>query len=191
MWLLFHLMGTIHDFHTDYNVGKLGENLIRAYYNAQRTADDKRIYITRETKLEEQIKGADLFVMNNELNYKYVEVKTDTQMKDTENFALEYMIEYRTGFKTIGCQMKTYPDYMFYWQHPTNVIYYWEPDKLNPYIVDWLMSDKYKKVKTENKKFFSRSLLVPIRDMLDTTLVHEIFVSMNPVDKVLEDVAET
>ena len=52
------------------------------------------------------------------MDTKYFEVKTDTQSVTTDNVALEIQIVHPTK-KTIGCALKTFPDYLFYWQHPS------------------------------------------------------------------------
>ena len=106
-------------------------------------------------------------------------------MNDTDNFALEIMIVQEDGTKKIGAVMKTFPDYLFYWIYPTNRLLYWNPTELNPYIIDWVSDNKYKIIETENKKFFSRNMIVPISDMLATGFVKEIQVSMELVDKVI------
>lgn len=118
------------------------------------------------------------------MDTKYFEVKTDTQSVTTNNVALEIQIVHPTK-KTIGCAMKTFPDYLFYWIYPTNRLLYWNPTELNPYIIDWVDEKKYKIIETENKKFFSRNLIVPIQALMDTGLVKEIEVSMLLVDKVI------
>ena len=84
--------------------------------------------------------------------------------------------------------MKTFPDFLFYWIYPTNRVLFWNPTELNTYIIDWTYDNKYKIVETENKKFFSRSMLVPIEDMLATSVVKELSVSMELVDKVVAGV---
>jgi hypothetical protein len=128
--------------------------------------------------------GADFFVVSNQMDTKYFEVKTDTQSVTTNNVALEIQIVH-PGKKTIGCAMKTFPDYLFYWIYPTNRLLYWNPTELNPYIIDWVDEKKYKIIETENKKFFSRNLIVPIEALMGTGLVKEIEVSMLLVDKVI------
>ena len=118
------------------------------------------------------------------MDTKYFEVKTDTQSVTTDNVAMEIQIVHPTK-KTIGCALKTFPDYLFYWIYPTNRLLYWNPTELNPYIIDWVSDKKYKIIETENKKFFSRNMIVPISDMLATGFVKEIQVSMELVDKVI------
>ena len=118
------------------------------------------------------------------MDTKYFEVKTDTQSVTTDNVALEIQIVHPTK-KTIGCALKTFPDYLFYWIYPTNRLLYWNPTELNPYIIDWVSDNKYKIIETENKNFFSRNMIVPISDMLATGFVKEIQVSMELVDKVI------
>ena len=86
--------------------------------------------------------------------------------------------------KTIGCALKTFPDFLFYWIYPTNQLLYWNPEELVPYIIDWLIDDKYRIVDAENKNFFSRSLIVPIEDLLATNVVRTINVSFNLLDEV-------
>ena len=77
------------------------------------------------------------------MDTKYFEVKTDTQSVTTDNVALEIQIVHPTK-KTIGCALKTFPDYLFYWIYPTNRLLYWNPTELNPYIIDWVDEKKYK-----------------------------------------------
>ena len=84
--------------------------------------------------------------------------------------------------------MKTFPDFLFYWIYPTNRVLFWNPTELNAYNIDWTYDNKYKIVETENKNFFSRSMLVPIEDMLATSVVKELTVSMELVDKVVAGV---
>ena len=173
-------------FDTQNEVGKVGETLVRKYYESQTNREGKAIFICRPAKYDEQMKGADLFVINNELGYKYIEVKTDTQSHQTGNVALEFQICHHDGKLSIGCQLKTFADYMFYWQHPTNTIYYWKPEDLIPFIVNWLMEDKHKIVHADNKKFFSRSLLIPVGELLDTGVVKTIEVEEGIVNNVLQ-----
>lgn len=174
-------MGTIHEFKDDYNIGLLGENLIRDYYNSRRTSEGKDIYIVRPAQQWEQEQGADFFVVNNELGTKYFEVKTDTQSKDTGNVALEIQIVYGDT-KSIGCALKTFPDYLFYWIYPTTDVLYWNPKELNPYIVDWLL-DSPKIVETKNKNFFSRSMLVSVEKLKQTGVVRTLDVPLAIVEK--------
>tara|TARA_Y100000114_G_scaffold137126_1_gene139170 strand:- start:1058 stop:1588 length:531 start_codon:yes stop_codon:yes gene_type:complete len=174
-------MGTIHEFKDDYNIGLLGENLIKDYYNSRYTSEGKEIYIVRPAEKWEQEQGADFFVVNNKLGTKYFEVKTDTQSKDTGNVALEIQIVYGDT-KSIGCALKTFPDYLFYWIYPTTKVLYWNPKELNPYIVDWLL-DNPKIVETKNKNFFSRSLLVSVEKLKQTSVVRSFEVPLEIVEK--------
>lgn len=170
------------DFEEQLAIGKKGEQLVRSYYESQ-GADGKSKFIVRDAREEEQKKGADFFIINNELGSRYIEVKTDTRAEDTGNVALEVQIVYE-GTKTIGCALKTFPDFLFYWIYPTNQLLYWNPEELVPYIIDWLIDDKYRIVDAENKNFFSRSLIVPIEDLLATNVVRTINVSFNLLDEV-------
>ena len=163
-------------------IGKKGEQLVKSYYESQ-GADGKSKFIVRDAREEEQKKGADFFIINNELGSRYIEVKTDTRAEDTGNVALEVQIVYGDT-KTIGCALKTFPDFLFYWIYPTNQLLYWNPEELVPYIIDWLIDDKYRIVDAENKNFFSRSLIVPIEDLLATNVVRTINVSFNLLDEV-------
>lgn len=164
-------------------MGQQGEKLIQRFYENMRE-NGKNIYIVRPAKKWEQQQGADFFVVNNELGTKYFEVKTDTQAKDTGNVALEIQIVDNDGFKSVGCAMKTFPDFLFYWIYGTPEILYWQPKRLNPWIVDWI-ADGHKIVETENKNFFSRSLLVPISELKATGDVKNIKVSQELIDEVL------
>ena len=170
------------DFEEQLAIGKKGEQLVRSYYESQ-GADGKSKFIVRDAREEEQKKGADFFIINNELGSRYIEVKTDTRAEDTGNVALEVQIVYGDT-KTIGCALKTFPDFLFYWIYPTNQLLYWNPEELVPYIIDWLIDDKYRIVDAENKNFFSRSLIVPIEDLLATNIVRTINVSFNLLDEV-------
>ena len=170
------------DFEEQLAVGKKGEQLVRYYYESQ-LDEGKTKFIVRDAKEEEQKKGADFFIINNELGCRYIEVKTDTRAEDTGNVALEVQIAYGDT-KTIGCALKTFPDFLFYWIYPTNQLLYWNPEELVPYIIDWLIDDKYRIVDAENKNFFSRSLIVPIEDLLATNVVRTINVSFNLLDEV-------
>ena len=140
------------DFEEQLAIGKKGEQLVKSYYESQ-GADGKSKFIVRDAREEEQKKGADFFIINNELGSRYIEVKTDTRAEDTGNVALEVQIVYGDT-KTIGCALKTFPDFLFYWIYPTNQLLYWNPEELVPYIIDWLIDDKYRIVDAENKNFF-------------------------------------
>ena len=171
------------DFEEQLAIGKKGELLVKNYYESQKTDEGKIKFIVRDARKEEQLKGADFFILNNELGTRYVEVKTDTRAEETANVALEIQVVYRDT-KTIGCALKTFPDFLFYWIYPTNQLLYWTPDALIPYIIDWIIEDKYRIVDAENKNFFSRSLIVPIEDVLATGVAHSISVSYHLLDLV-------
>lgn len=173
----------IYEFGKQFEVGEQGELLIKKFYESK-TAEGKSIYIIRPAQQWEQQQGADFFVVNNELGTKYFEVKTDTQAKETGNVALEVQIVDNDGFKSIGCAMKTFPDYLFYWIYPTEEILYWNPQKLNPWIIDWI-ADGHRIVEAENKNFFSRSLLVPIEELKATGDVRSLTVSQELIDEVI------
>lgn len=166
-------------------MGQKGEELVKLFYESKRESA-KNIYIVRPTKEWEQKQGADFFVVNNELGTKYFEVKTDTQTKDTGNVALEIQIVYGDTDKRIGCALKTFPDYLFYWVYPTQDILYWNPQELNPFIVDWIAEGK-RVVEVENKNFFSRTMLIPIEEMFNTGVVKKIQVSEELINKVLHE----
>ena len=165
-------------------MGEQGERLVKLFYESKRK-EEKAIYIVRQAEPWEQQQGADFFVVNDELGTKYFEVKTDTQAKDTGNVALEIQIVDNDGFKSIECAMKTFPDYLFYWIHPTTEILYYDPKKLNPWIVDWIADGNHRVVKAENKNFFSRSLLVPISELKATGEVHTLNVSQELLEEVI------
>tara|TARA_E500000178_G_scaffold356599_1_gene435918 strand:+ start:13920 stop:14453 length:534 start_codon:yes stop_codon:yes gene_type:complete len=173
------------DFETQNAIGKKGETLVKKYYEAQTDNEGKRQFICRDVTFDDQMKGADLFIINNELGARYVEVKTDTQIKNTDNFALEIMIVQDNGEKKIGAALKTFADFLFYWEYPTSTLYYWNPQELVPYIIDWMYDNKYKIVEAQNKNFFSRTMLVPKKDLLATNIVKEITVSYHIVDEIL------
>jgi hypothetical protein len=165
-------------------VGEQGERLVKLFYESKRE-EKKSIYIVRQAEPWEQQQGADFFVVNNELGTKYFEVKTDTQAKETGNVALEIQIVDNDGFKSIGCAMKTFPDYLFYWIYPTTEILYYDPKKINPWIIDWIAAGNHRIVEAENKNFFSRSLLIPISELKATGEVHTLNVSEELVDKAI------
>ena len=171
------------DFKEQLAIGEKGETLVKLFYESQ-TDDGKTKFVVRKTRMEEQLKGADLFILNNELGMKYIEVKTDTQTVNTGNVALEIQIVQDDGTMQAGCQFKTFTDYMFYWAYPSNQIYYWKPEELIPFIVNWIMEGKYRIVDAENKNFFSRNLLVPVEDLLATKVVSTINLSYHLLDKV-------
>ena len=85
-------------------VGKLGEKLILNHYNSIKDDNGNR-YVARATRIDEQLQGADLMVFNQSLKTNYIEVKTDTQIEETNNIALEYLIEQESGDYQVGCQM--------------------------------------------------------------------------------------
>jgi len=171
------------DFEEQLAVGKKGEQLVRYYYESQ-LDEGKTKFIVRNAKEEEQKKGADFFIINNELGCRYVEVKTDTRAEETGNVALEVQVVYGDTDKRIGCALKTFPDFLMYWIYPTNRILYWNPERLIPYIMDWIINKEYRIVDAENKNFFSRSLIVPIDVLLSTGVANEFSVSYHLLDKV-------
>ena len=172
------------DFQEQLEVGQLGENLIKKYYQSKEK-DGKSLYICRPAKGDEQRLGADLFVVDGHLNYKYIEVKTDTQAHDTGNVAFEIQIVHENK-KTIGAAMKTFPDYLFYWIFPTTCVLYWNPSEINPYILDWIT--EYRIVEAQNKNFFSRTLIVPQDVVMATGVVHKLHIDWNMVDEVVKGV---
>jgi len=165
------------DFKEQLEIGKQGEKLVKGYYEAQQTEEGKNLYIVRDARPDEQARGADFFILNNKLGFRYVEVKTDTQAQDTGNVALEIQIVQDDGTKQAGCQFKTFSDFMFYWIYPSNELLYWQPTELLPYLVDWIMEGTYRIVDAQNKNFFSRNLIVPIEAMQATGLVRSVYVS--------------
>lgn len=170
------------DFEEQLAIGKKGEKLVKLYYE-QQGADGKSKFIVRDARKEEQMKGADFFIINQDLGSRYIEVKTDTRAEETGNVALEVQVV-SDQKKTIGCALKTFPDFLFYWVYPTNQLLYWTPEELVPYIIDWLIEDKYRIVDAENKNFFSRSLIVPIEDLIATGVVRTINLSFNLLHEV-------
>ena len=172
-------------------VGKLGEKLILNHYNSI-TDESGNKYHARATRIDEQLQGADLMVFNQSLKTNYIEVKTDTQIEETKNIALEYLIEQESGDYQVGCQMKTFADFMMYWSYPTNFVRYWNPKKLQPYIVTWIRDSKYKTVKVinENKhgdKWFAHCLLVPTYEFDKLQQVNSFLVSLNVLQGVLNE----
>lgn len=171
------------DFEEQLEIGKQGEKLIKRFYETQKTEEDKNKYIVRNARKEEQLKGADFFIINNELGTRYVEVKTDTRAEQTGNVALEIQIVYGDTDKRIGCALKTFPDFLMYWIYPTNRVLYWNPERLIPYIMDWIINQEHRIVDAENKNFFSRSLIVPIDVLLKTGEANEFTVSYHLLDE--------
>ena len=171
------------DFEEQLEIGKQGEKLIKKFYETQTTEEGKNKYIVRDARKEEQLKGADFFIINNELGTRYVEVKTDTRAEQTGNVALEIQIVYGDTDKRIGCALKTFPDFLMYWIYPTNRVLYWNPERLIPYIMDWIINQEHRIVDAENKNFFSRSLIVPIDVLLKTGEANEFTVSYHLLDE--------
>ena len=171
------------DFEEQLEIGKQGEKLIKRFYETQKTEEDKNKYIVRDARKEEQLKGADFFIINNELGTRYVEVKTDTRAEQTGNVALEIQIVYGDTDKRIGCALKTFPDFLMYWIYPTNRVLYWNPERLIPYIMDWIINQEHRIVDAENKNFFSRSLIVPIEELIKTGEANEFTVSYHLLDE--------
>ena len=171
------------DFEEQLEIGKQGEKLIKRFYETQKTEEDKNKYIVRDARKEEQLKGADFFIINNELGTRYVEVKTDTRAEQTGNVALEIQIVYGDTDKRIGCALKTFPDFLMYWIYPTNRVLYWNPERLIPYIMDWIINQEHRIVDAENKNFFSRSLIVPIDVLIKTGEANEFTVSYHLLDE--------
>lgn len=171
------------DFEEQLEIGKQGEKLIKRFYETQKTEEDKNKYIVRDARKEEQLKGADFFIISNELGTRYVEVKTDTRAEQTGNVALEIQIVYGDTDKRIGCALKTFPDFLMYWIYPTNRVLYWNPERLIPYIMDWIINQEHRIVDAENKNFFSRSLIVPIDVLLKTGEANEFTVSYHLLDE--------
>ena len=171
------------DFEEQLEIGKQGEKLIKRFYETQKTKENKNRYIVRDARKEEQLKGADFFIISNELGTRYVEVKTDTRAEQTGNVALEIQIVYGEDDKRIGCALKTFPDFLMYWIYPTNRVLYWNPEKLIPYIMDWIINQEHRIVDAENKNFFSRSLIVPIDVLLQTGEANEFTVSYHLLDE--------
>ena len=171
------------NFEEQLEIGKQGEKLIKRFYETQKTEEDKNKYIVRNARKEEQLKGADFFIINNELGTRYVEVKTDTRAEQTGNVALEIQIVYGDTDKRIGCALKTFPDFLMYWIYPTNRVLYWNPERLIPYIMDWIINQEHRIVDAENKNFFSRSLIVPIDVLLKTGEANEFTVSYHLLDE--------
>ena len=171
------------NFEEQLEIGKQGEKLIKRFYETQKTEEDKNKYIVRDARKEEQLKGADFFIISNELGTRYVEVKTDTRAEQTGNVALEIQIVYGDTDKRIGCALKTFPDFLMYWIYPTNRVLYWNPERLIPYIMDWIINQEHRIVDAENKNFFSRSLIVPIDVLLKTGEANEFTVSYHLLDE--------
>ena len=172
-------------------VGKMGEQLILKHYNTI-TDETGNKYHARPTRMEEQLQGADIWVFNQELKDNFIEVKTDTQIQDTNNVALEYLIEQENGELQIGCQMKTFADFMMYWTYPTNFVRFWKPRVLQPYLLTWIKEDEYRSIKVINenaqgKKWFAHCLLVPVSEFDKLSFVKNFLVSMDIVESVINE----
>jgi len=172
-------------------IGKIGEKLILAHYNSIEDEKGHKFH-ARKTRMEEQLKGADIWVFNTQLNSKFIEVKTDTQINETNNLALEYLIEQESGELAIGCQMKTFADYMMYWTYPTNFVRYWNPTNLLPFLLTWIKNDTYRTVKVQNEnengdKWLAHCLLVPTSDFDTLGFISSLRVSLNILEKVLDE----
>ena len=105
---------------------------------------------------------------------------------------MEYLIEQENGNLQTGCQMKTFADFMMYWSYPTNFVRYWNPTKLQPYIVTWIRDSKYKTVKVINEnqqgdKWFAHCLLVPTYEFDKLKQVNSFLVSLNVLQGVLDE----
>jgi hypothetical protein len=129
-------------------------------------------------------------------NYKVLTlwflIRALKQIEETKNIALEYLIEQDNGDLQIGCQMKTFADFMMYWSYPTNFVRYWNPKKLQPYIVTWIRDSKYKTVKVINEnqqgdKWFAHCLLVPTYEFDKLKQVNSFLVSLNVLEGVLNE----
>ena len=88
--------------------------------------------------------------------------------------------------------MKTFADFMMYWSYPTNFVRYWNPKKLQPYIVTWIRDSKYKTVKVINEnqqgdKWFAHCLLVPTYEFDKLQQVKSFLVSLNVLEGVLNE----
>ena len=53
------------DFDEQLTIGKRGESLIKKYYESQTTNEGKIKFIVRDARKEEQLKGADFFILKN------------------------------------------------------------------------------------------------------------------------------
>ena len=179
----------IFNFKEQDKIGKLGEKLILNHYNS--IVDERgNKYHARPTRMEEQLQGADIWVFNQELKANFIEVKTDTQIQETNNVALEYLIEQENGELQIGCQMKTFADFMMYWSYPTNYVRYWTPRILQPHLLTWIKDNKYRTVKVENQneqgnKWFAHCLLVPVDEFDRLDFVKYFLVSLNVLEGVI------
>ncbi len=189
---LQNIVGTMaFNFKEQDSIGKIGEQLILAHYNSITDGKGNK-YHARPTRMEEQLQGADIWVFNNELDSNFIEVKTDTQIDETRNIALEYLIEQENGDLQIGCQMKTFADFLMYWSYPTNFVRYWKPRLLQPYLLTWIKENKFKSVKIENEnnsgsKWYAHCLLVPVDFFDELSFVNNFTVSLKVLEKVLDE----
>jgi len=190
--IVVRIVGTMaFNFKEQDSIGKIGEQLILAHYNSITDGKGNK-YHARPTRMEEQLQGADIWVFNNELDSNFIEVKTDTQIEETRNIALEYLIEQENGELQIGCQMKTFADFLMYWSYPTNFVRYWKPRLLQPYLLTWIKNDTYRTVKVQNEnengdKWLAHCLLVPTSDFDTLGFISSLRVSLNILEKVLDE----
>ncbi len=153
---------------------ELGRLLLKRWYEDIVDSDGNLVYVVRPAGEEEKQKGADFFIVSNELESKYLKIKTDKDIKETNLVSLEL---YREGDKLeIGEAMQTFPDYFFYWIYPTTELLYWNPAELNPYLMKQIL---------EIKNFFSRTIKLERDELLKTGLVRSHTVSHNLLEDIL------
>ncbi|MBO71695.1 MAG: hypothetical protein CL508_05205 [Actinobacteria bacterium] len=156
---------------------ELGRLLLKRWYEDIVDSDGNLVYVVRPTNEEEKEKGSDFFVVSNKLESKYLKIKTDKEIKETNLLSLEL---YKEGDKLeIGEAMQTFPDYFFYWVYPTAELLYWNPTELNPYLIKQIQ---------EIKNFFSRTIKLEKSELLETGLIRSHMVSHNLLDDILDKV---
>ncbi len=154
---------------------ELGRQLLRRWYEDIVDSNGKTVYVVRPAGPEESEKGADFFIVSNELESKYLKIKTDKTTKDNNLVSLELYKE--NDRLEIGEAMQTFPDYFFYWIYPTAELLYWNPSELNPYLMKQVI---------EIKNFFSHTIKIEKSELLETGLVRSHTISGNLLQDILE-----
>ena len=64
---------------------ELGRLLLKRWYEDIVDSDGNLVYVVRPAGEEEKQKGADFFIVSNELESKYLKIKTDKDIKETSS----------------------------------------------------------------------------------------------------------
>jgi len=153
---------------------ELGRQLVRKWYETIVDTDGNIVYVVRPAGKEEKEKGADFFIVSNELESRFLKVKTDKEIIKTDLVSLELYKE--NDQLEIGEAMQTFPDYFFYWIYPTAELLYWNPSELNPYLMKQVI---------EIKNFFSHTIKLYKSELLATGLVRTHTISENLLQEIL------